>query len=254
MTTTAGHFSNRGYGSVRSTRRVALASGRTRSVSLGAVGLVALVVSAWGGIIPYVGPAFGFSGDGLGSWHWNLSHAVLALIPGAIGFLFALSLMGRTAAGATLRRVGLTFGGLIAIASGAWFVIGPMAWPVLVNGGHYFVTSSPLGELEYQVGYALGPGLILAACGAFAMGWSARHDRPLGTLGTDAMMPAEAGVPMHAAQPVPVVTQSAPVVSESDPAFQGRSRMRTRRSWRMRNARPVVSSQSDGVAGGPTYE
>jgi hypothetical protein len=229
MTTTAGHVGDRGYGASRSSRRIALASGRTRSISLGAVGLVALVVSAWGGIVPYVGPTFGFSADGLGSWHWNLAQAVVALIPGVIGCLFAVSLMGRTAAGATLRRLGLTGGGLLAIASGAWFVIGPLAWPVLVNGAHYFVTSSPMGELEYQVGYALGPGLILAACGAFAIGWAARHDRPLGTLGESTAGPQGAGVP-----PTPVVAEGVPVVSETDPAFQGRPRARARWSTRGR--------------------
>jgi hypothetical protein len=234
MTTTVGHVGDSGYGAVRSSRRMALASGRTRSISLGAVGVVALVVSAWGGIVPYVGPTFGFSGNGLGSWHWNLSQAVLALIPGAIGCLFAVSLMGRTAAGATLRRVGLTGGGLLAIASGAWFVIGPLSWPVLVNGGHYFVASTPLGELEYQVGYALGPGLILAACGAFAIGWSARHDHPLGATGASATVRGEAalGLPVVAAEPVPVV-------AESDPAFQGRTRGRPRWSTRAKGGRPV---------------
>jgi hypothetical protein len=235
MTTTAGHVGAGGYGTLRSSRRMALATGRTRSISLGAVGLVALVASAWGGIVPFVGPTFGFSGDGLGSWHWNLSHAVLALIPGAIGCLFAVSLMGRTAAGATGRRVGLTFGGLMAIASGAWFVIGPLAWPILVTGSHYFVASSPLGELEHQVGYALGPGLILAACGAFAIGWSARHDRPLGTLGTTAVMPGDtvAPAPMAGAQSVPVTT-------DSDPAFEGRAPARRARwSMRSKDVRPV---------------
>ena len=229
MTATAGHVGAGGHGTLRSSRRIALASGRTRSISLGAVGLVALVVSAWGGIVPFVGPTFGFSGDGLGSWHWNPSHAVLALVPGAIGCLFAVSLMGRTAAGATGRRVGLTFGGLMAIASGAWFVIGPLAWPVLVTGSHYFVASSPLGELEHQVGYALGPGLILAACGAFAIGWSARHDRPLGTLGTKATMPGEAVAPAPS-----VDAEHVPVISDSDPAFAGRSRTRRAR-WSTRS-------------------
>jgi hypothetical protein len=191
------------------------------------VGLVALIVSAWGGIVPYVGPAFGFSADGFGSWHWNLAHAVLALIPGAIGCLFALSLMGRTAAGATMRRVGLTGGGLLAVASGAWFVIGPLAWPVLVNGGHYFLSASPLRELEYQVGYALGPGLIVAACGAFAIGWAARHDRPLS--GADAIGPKGAAVPQ-----TPVTAADVPVVSESDPTLQARSRERSR--WSLRRS------------------
>jgi hypothetical protein len=228
MTTTAGHVGNSGYGAFRSSRRIALASGRTRSISLGAVGLVALVVSAWGGIVPYVGPAFGFSGNGSGSWHWNLSQAVLALIPGAIGCLFALSLMGRTAAGATLRRVALTGGGLVAVASGAWFVVGPLAWPVLVNGGRYFVSASPLGSLEYQVGYALGPGLILAACGAFAMGWAARHDRPLGTSGAETTVPGEPGVPSTR-----VASDEVPLVAEADPAFEGRNRPGSRWStWR----------------------
>jgi hypothetical protein len=227
MTTTAGHVSDRGYGAYRSSRRASITSGRTRSISLGAVGLVALVASAWGGIVPYVGPSFGFSADGFGSWHWNLGQAVLALIPGAIGCLFALSLMGRTAAGATLRRVGITSGGLLAIASGAWFVIGPFAWPVLVNGGRYFVTASPLGELEHQVGYALGPGLILAACGAFAIGWAARHDRPLGTLGTVTPGSEEVVAPQ-----APVVAEDVPAVSESDPALQSGRRIHARWSSR----------------------
>ena len=238
MTTTVGHIGDSGNDALRSSRhRVALASGRTRSISLGAVGLVALVISAWGGIVPYVGPTFGFSGDGFGSWHWNLSQAVLALIPGAIGCLFAVSLMGRTAAGSTLRRVGLTGGGLLAIASGAWFVIGPLAWPVLVNGGRYFVTASPLGELEYQVGYALGPGLILAACGAFAIGWAARHNRPLGTLATDT---TDAAGPGTSQTPV-VAAENAPVIpgAQSAPASKDRPRTRARWSTRAKGDLPV---------------
>jgi hypothetical protein len=34
---------------------------------------------------------------------------------------------------------------------------------------------SPLRALENQVGYSLGTGLILAVCGAFTIGWAARH-------------------------------------------------------------------------------
>jgi hypothetical protein len=142
---------------------------------------MALVVSAWGGIIPYVGPTFGFSADGSSSWQWNLSHADLALIPGAIGCLFALSLLGRVGPRVGLHRLELTIGGLLALASGAWFVIGPAAWPVLVSNGRYFVSASPLRELAFQIGYSLGPGLIVAASGAFAIGWAARHNRPLTT-------------------------------------------------------------------------
>jgi len=197
------------------------------------VGLLALVISAWGGIIPYLGSAFGFSADGTPSWHWNLSHVVLALIPGAIGCLFALSLMVRTGPGVALRRLGLTAGGLLAIVSGAWFVIGPLAWPVLVSNGHYFVAASPLRELEYQVGYALGPGLILAVCGASAMGWAARHNRPLAsgaspttTVGTDrpvvvAAQPPIAPAPWDPGSVPPIPPPQSQQQPQQEPPVQG---------------------------------
>ena len=203
MTATLGQENDGRSGIDRSSRDVAgMSSARTRSISLGMVGLLALVISAWGGIIPYLGSAFGFSADGTPSWHWNLSHAVLALIPGAIGLLFGLSLMVRTGPDVALRRLGLTAGGLLAIAGGAWFVIGPLAWPVLVSNGHYFVGASPLRELEYQVGYALGPGLILAACGAFAIGWAARHNRPLGSGARPATTPGSVRQPVDGQPPI----------------------------------------------------
>jgi hypothetical protein len=63
---------------------------RTRAhlgrLGIGTAGVVAVLVSAWGGIVPYVGPLFDYSGDGSGSWHWDLAHAVLALAPGILGF------------------------------------------------------------------------------------------------------------------------------------------------------------------------
>ena len=54
-------------------------------------GLLAVIVSAWGGIVPYVGPVSGFSGDGNNSWHWDLAHSVLALIPAVAGVLLVSS-------------------------------------------------------------------------------------------------------------------------------------------------------------------
>jgi hypothetical protein len=58
---------------------------------MGTAGVVAVLVSAWGGIVPYVGPLFNYSGDGSEAWHWNLAHAVLALAPGTLGFFWGCS-------------------------------------------------------------------------------------------------------------------------------------------------------------------
>ena len=57
-------------------------------------------------------------------------------------------------------------------------MIGPFAWPVIDNTHAYFAPTSPMHLLANMVGYSLGTGLILAACGAFALGWAVRHQRP----------------------------------------------------------------------------
>jgi hypothetical protein len=149
------------------------------SVSLGMVGIVTVAISAWGAIIPFVGPTFGYSADGTSSWQWSLTHSVLNLVPGAIGVLIGLSFFAPIRTSTAGRRFSLGLAGTIAIACGAWFVIGPLAWLVISDVTQYFVSTTPLRNLANQVGYALGPGLILAVCGAFAVGWATRHNRPL---------------------------------------------------------------------------
>jgi hypothetical protein len=153
---------------------------RTVSISLSTIGIVTVMISAWGGIVPYVGPTFGYTADGSASWQWSLTHSVLALVPGAIGCLAGLSFLARIPERSIGRRkTSLSMAGLIAGLCGAWFVIGPLAWPVIDNTRAYFVGASPLRQLANEVGYSLGTGLILAMCGAFAIGWATRHNRPL---------------------------------------------------------------------------
>lgn len=205
MTTVLGETAGSGWSGSGGTTGDVVHPVRTVSASLWMLGIVTLLISAWGGIVPYVGPLFGFSADGAGSWHWNLAHAVLALTPGAVGCFVALTFFARVSSTKVARRrVSLSAAGLIAIASGAWFVVGPLAWPVLTSSGSYFVTAAPLRELANQVGYALGPGLILAMCGSFALGWAIRHNRPI-----------EAGA--SAAVPVPVVSETRSVRPVSEP-------------------------------------
>jgi hypothetical protein len=178
--TTVEHASYLHRSRVRGERVPLHQSTRRISVSLSAVGIVTILISAWGAIVPYVGPVFGFSGDGSSSWHWSLSHSVLALVPGAIGVLVGISLLARVPdSGIGRRKASLGLAGLVALACGVWFAIGPLAWRVIDNVGPYFVSTSPLRDLANQAGYALGPGLILAVCGAFAVGWATRHSQPL---------------------------------------------------------------------------
>ena len=161
-------------------------------IGIGAVGVLTVLLAAWGGIVPYIGPVFGYSADGAGSWHWNLTHAVLALVPGAIGVVAGVFMLRETRGVRVGRgRVSLTMTGLVVLLCGAWFVIGPLAWPVISDHGGYFVVASPLRYLANQVGYALGTGVLLAACGGFAIGWAARHQAK--AVPTEAEVEAAAG-------------------------------------------------------------
>src|SRR6516165_1843338 len=143
---------------------------------LGTAGVVALLVSAWGGIIPYVGPVFNYSGDGSVSWHWNLAHTVLALVPGALGVLLGLFVIAESR-GITVGkgRLSLATAGTVLMICGAWFAIGPLAWPVIADTGPYFVAATHLRVLADEVGYGIGVGLILVFCGAYVVGWASRH-------------------------------------------------------------------------------
>jgi hypothetical protein len=142
---------------------------------LGVLGVLTALVGAWGAVVAFVGPSFGFSGDGSVSWYWSFPHAMLWVVPGAVATLCGLSmlrLVPRAFAG--LGRIGSGVIGLIVAACGAWFVVGYLAWPVLRNSAGVFVPSSPIRELAYQIGYSVGPGLLLAVFGGFAMGWAVR--------------------------------------------------------------------------------
>lgn len=149
---------------------------RLGRVGLGTAGFVALLAAAWGGIVPYVGPLFGFSADGAGSWHWSLAHSLLFLAPGALGVLLGLFVIAESRGVVVGKgRLSLATAGTLLILCGAWFAIGTYAWPVLNNSGTYFANASHLRYLTYELGYSVGVGLVLVMCGGFVAGWASRH-------------------------------------------------------------------------------
>ncbi len=137
--------------------------------NLVAIGLGGLLVSAWGGIVPYVGPMFGYHANGTGSWQWTFLNAMLYLVPGAVGVVVSLAILARSRRGRLAARFSLAFAGLLLAACGAWFVVGPVAWPALGASGIVFAPAAPSAMFVNQVGYNLGVGVILAVLGGMAM-------------------------------------------------------------------------------------
>ena len=188
-------------GSVLPQQMVSSARVATRASSLAFAGVATVLLGLWGAIVAFIGPTFGFSADGSWAWDMTSAHLWLGLIPGAAAFVAGLVILmvaPRTVAGG--GRGPLVLAGLCASIAGAWFVVGPLAWPVLTTAAALYLSAEPLRELVHQVGYAAGPGVLIAIAGAFTIGWSSRH------FNSPALRPASPRRAVHSAvvTPTPV--------------------------------------------------
>jgi hypothetical protein len=144
-----------------------------RSLGMLIAGIGAILVGAWAGIVPFVGPKFGYNLGSSAAWKLTADHVYLQLAPGAAGVLAGLIFLGFVP-----RRVRAPFwrglavvAGLLAAAAGAWLVIGPDAYTVLrhVGANGRTLPTRSLASLATQVGYYLGPGVLLAVFGGMAL-------------------------------------------------------------------------------------
>jgi hypothetical protein len=140
-------------------------------------GAVALVVGAWGGIVPYIGHALHYSADGSATWTWNLQHGLLSLLPGAMAVLAGALLMATAWLGrkrvSILPAVGLTAATVILGLSAVWFLIGSSVWPIYFTG-HVLIGASPARTLLNVGGTYLAESLILAAVAGVVGTWAVR--------------------------------------------------------------------------------
>jgi hypothetical protein len=150
---------------------------------LSLIGLLTALLGAWAGLSVLVGPSFGWSPDGSPSWHWSLINAALHVAPGAAALIAGLVMVAMVPKAARgVGRSGSALAGLLAILAGAWLVVGPSEWPVLESTQQtVFAPASPIRSFTYVVGANLGPGLLLAVAGAFAIAWAVRVARVRGS-------------------------------------------------------------------------
>jgi hypothetical protein len=149
--------------------------GTVPAATLATAATLTVLVGAWGGIVPFVGATMSYSADGSGSWHWDLSHVLLWLIPGALAVVLGLLMLGivpRVLRGA--GRFMPAWAGLLTALCGAWFVLGPFAWGTFEHAATVFRAATPLQEFAYLAGWSLGPGLALALLGGCTVGVALR--------------------------------------------------------------------------------
>lgn len=137
---------------------------RTRGA---ASGVLLVLLGVWGGLVPFVGPHFGYAYTPDATWTMTAGRLWLNVIPGAVAVLCGLVLVG-----SRNRAVGLWAGWLAAVA-GAWFVIGPLV-SRLWNGGQpqtgTTVATDTLHSVVTEIGFYSGLGVVIVFLAAAALG------------------------------------------------------------------------------------
>ncbi|HEX3803011.1 MAG TPA: hypothetical protein VHV75_09245 [Solirubrobacteraceae bacterium] len=129
-------------------------------------GLLLVVLGIWGGLIPFVGPYFGYAFGSHATWHYTTERLWLDILPAAAVVLGGLMLLRSG------HRVSGTLASWLAMAGGAWFAVGPAVSRLWEHGpgpigGPLF---GPTRQMLELVGYFYGLGILIVGLAAFALG------------------------------------------------------------------------------------
>jgi hypothetical protein len=144
---------------------------RTRG---GVSGVLLILLGAWGGLAPFVGPYFRFAYTPDKAWAYTSGRLWLSVVPGAAALLGGLLVTI-----AAHRAVGCV-GAFVAALGGAWFIVGTAVIGLAVKNGSITPgapLAGPLGPLSSNsrvllegLGFFAGTGTLILFFGALALG------------------------------------------------------------------------------------
>lgn len=139
------------------------------------IGGLLVLVGIWGGLVPFVGPSFGFSMGSTPAWTWTESAGTLHVAPAIVAVI---------AGAALIVGVARPISALAAAVAGVWFVIGPSLHPLWASAsapaGHAMTGGTMVGmggsdasstrQALEAIGYHYGTGALIAVLGSLALG------------------------------------------------------------------------------------
>jgi hypothetical protein len=132
-------------------------------------GIVIVLLGAFGALIPFVGPYFNFQIGTTSTWDWSSDRLWLSVLPGAAAVIGGLIMLYST------RRATASFGGLLALAGGLWFIAGPTT-SMLWNDG-VAATGAAIGDNGTRVlewlGFYYAVGGLITLFAAYGLGFLA---------------------------------------------------------------------------------
>jgi hypothetical protein len=165
-------------------------------------GFLLVLLGLWGGLVPFVGPYFDYQIGTASTWDWSADRLWLSVLPAAVTVLGGLTLLYST------RRSSASFGGLLALAGGLWFVAGPsvsMLWNDGVQATGPALGDSGTRVLEW-IGFFYGTGALITLFSSYALGFLA------------ALPVTDEAVRAVPAPPAPEPAQPAPSTAAREPA------------------------------------
>lgn len=135
-------------------------------------GALLVLLGAWGALVPFVGPYFGFAFTPDKAWAYSSGRLWLSVVPGAAVFLGGIIVLG----GGRIAAAGA----LLAAAGGAWFAIGQSvvgfaaATYHLSAGAPVVAAGSLFGPAAMRflesLAFFYGLGIVIVFCAALALG------------------------------------------------------------------------------------
>lgn len=128
-------------------------------------GLAVLLLGLWGLLIPFIGPYFDFGFNPDEPWVWSAARGWLEVLPGVAAIIGGLLMLG------SRNRVVASFGGWLAVAAGAWFVIGPLlAKPFGIGDIGDPIAGSDWKQALVQLTFFYGLGALILFFAATSLG------------------------------------------------------------------------------------
>jgi hypothetical protein len=140
----------------------------------GVSGVLLILLGAWGGLAPFVGPYFHFAYTPDKAWAYTSGRLWLSIVPGA-----AALVGGLLVATASHRAVGI-FGAVLAVLGGVWFIVGGAVTTVVVvspsisPGTPLARSVGSISVAKWQffegLGFFTGTGILILFFAALALG------------------------------------------------------------------------------------
>jgi hypothetical protein len=130
-------------------------------------GMLLILLGAWGGLIPFIGPYFHYAYTPATTWTYSSGRMWLEVLPGAVTLVGGLIVL------ASRSRPLAVAGGWLAALGGGWFAVGGVLAPLWMRDGTA-AAGTPVGgtavRIAEQIGFFAGLSVAIVFMAALAIG------------------------------------------------------------------------------------